>query len=96
MHIISRKKLRNFWSQYPRARRPLDAWYRTTRHAVWDSFDDVKALFRHADRYKRFVIFDIGGNKFRVIAAIHYNRRKVYIRHILTHAEYTRGDWKNE
>lgn len=96
MHIISRKRLREFWSVHPRARGPLDHWYESVRHEEWESFDDVKAVFAHADRYKKFVIFDIGGNKYRLIAAIHYNRRRVYIRHVLTHAEYTRGDWKNE
>lgn len=51
-------------------------------------------MFASADQYHRVVIFNVGGNKYRVIAAVHYNRRKVYIRHVLTHAEYSRGDWK--
>jgi mRNA interferase HigB len=95
-HIISRKKLREFWGRHPRARRPLEVWYQIARHADWESFDDVKAEFPHADQYKRFVIFDVGGNKYRLIAVIHYNRRKVFVRHVLTHADYARGDWKNE
>jgi mRNA interferase HigB len=96
MYVISRKKLREFWSEHARARRPLETWYRFARQAEWETFDDVKAVFPHADRYKRFVIFDIGGNKYRLVAVIHYNRRKVFVRHVLTHADYTRGDWKNE
>jgi mRNA interferase HigB len=95
MHVISRKKLREFWSVHPRARRPLEAWYRIARHAEWETFADVTAVFPTADRYKRFVIFDIGGNKYRLIAAIHYNRGKVFVRHVLTHAEYDGGEWKN-
>lgn len=47
-----------------------------------------------ADKVGKFTVFDIGGNKYRLIAAIHYNRKKVYIRHVLTHAEYDRGKWK--
>ena len=41
-------------------------------------------------------IFDLGGNKLRLIASIHFNRQKIYIRHILTHKEYDKGDWRNE
>ena len=52
-------------------------------------------MFPQTDRYKRFVIFDIGGNKYRLIAEINYTRGKVFIRHMRTHAEYDRGDWKD-
>ncbi len=85
-----------FWTIHPRARSPLDAWYRAVKLAEWESFDDVRANYSHADRYAKFVIFNIGGNKYRLIAAIHYNTGRVYIRHVLTHAEYTRGRWKKE
>jgi mRNA interferase HigB len=54
----------------------------------------VKATFASADRVGRFVVFDIGGNKFRLIAAIHFNRGKLYVRHVLTHADYDTGKWK--
>lgn len=53
-----------------------------------------KATFASADYVEGLTIFDIGGNKFRLIAAIHYNRRKVYIRDVLTHTEYDRNAWK--
>lgn len=96
MHVISKKKLRDFWGQHPRARRPLEAWYQIAKHAEWESFDDVKAVFPSADPYKRWVIFDIGGNKYRLIAVIHYARHKVFVRHVLTHAEYDTDAWKDE
>jgi len=96
MHIISRRKLQNFWKVYPRAERPLDAWYKRARCAEWESLNDVKSIYPRADPYGSLVIFDIGGNKFRLIVAIHYNRRKIFVRHVLTHEEYTRGDWKKE
>lgn len=96
MHVISRKKLRSLWSDQPRAQRPLETWYKTTRKAEWKAFHDVKTALPHADQYEGLVIFDIGGNKFRLIAAIHYNRKKVYVLRVLTHADYSRGDWKNE
>lgn len=96
MHVISRKKLREFWAARPRAQRPLEVWYKATDKAEWKSFHDVKAAFPHADQFEDLVIFDIGGNKFRLIAAIHYNRKKVFVLRVLTHAEYSRGDWKDD
>ena len=58
------------------------------------SFADLKRSFAAVDKVGRFTVFDIGGNKYRLIAAIHYNRKKVYIRNVLTHAAYDRGGWK--
>ena len=96
MHIISKKKLREFWVEHPRAKSPLEAWYQVAKHAEWESFADVRKTFNTADAVGRFVVFDIGGNKYRLIAVIHYDRGKVYIRHVLTHAEYDEGKWKDE
>jgi mRNA interferase HigB len=84
------------WGVHQRARRPLETWYQVARLAEWGSLDEVKAVFRHADQVGRFTVFDIGGNKYRLIAVIHYNRRKLFVRHVLTHAEYDAGDWKYE
>jgi mRNA interferase HigB len=95
VHIISRRKLREFWTIHPRARQPLEDWFRTAKAAEWQSFADVRTTRPDADRYRRFVVFDVGGNKYRVIAALHYNRQKVFVLAVLTHADYTRGDWKN-
>ena len=58
------------------------------------SFAELKRTFRAVDKVGKFTVFDIGGNKFRLVAAIHYNRRKVYIRHVLTHTEYDQDKWK--
>lgn len=94
MHVISKKRLREFWAVHPRAQQPLDAWFKKASKAEWDDFTDVRTMFPHADRYERFVIFDIGGNKYRLIAEINYVRGKVFVRHVLTHVEYARGRWK--
>jgi mRNA interferase HigB len=95
MHVISKKKLREFWERYPNAKPPLEAWYQVARYAEWETFADVRATFNAADRVGRFTVFDIGGNKFRLIAVIHFNRGKLFVRHILTHAGYDDGKWKN-
>ncbi len=95
MRVISPKLLKVFWSVHPDARGPLKEWLKHARAGEWESFDAVKAVFgKRADRYKRFVIFDIGGGKYRLIVAIHYNTGVAYLRHVLTHAEYDRDKWK--
>jgi mRNA interferase HigB len=94
MHVISKKKLREFWEEHPRAKTALEAWYQVTRHAEWGNFADVRAAFNAADQVGKFTVFDIGGNKYRLIAVIHYDRGKVFVRHVLTHAEYDEGSWK--
>ncbi len=96
MHVISRKKLVEFWKKHPAAEGPLKAWNARTRHANWKKFADVREDYPTADQVGRFVVFNIGGNNYRLIAVIHYNRGKVYIRHILTHGEYDDDDWKND
>ena len=96
MHVISKKKLRDFWERYAKAKSPLEAWYQVAKHAEWESFADVRKTFSAADPVGRFVVFDIGGNKYRLIAVIHYNRGKLYVRHVLTHTEYDEGKWKDD
>ena len=88
MHVISKKKLREFWEKHPRAKSPLEAWYQVAKQAEWQNFADVRRTSNTADAVGRFVVFDIGGNKYRLIAVIHYNRQKLFIRHVLTHAQY--------
>ena len=95
MHVISGKKLRAFWSDHPDAESPLRAWLREAEHSDWEKFADVRGSYPHADQVGRLTVFNVGGNKFRLIAAIHYNRAKIYVRHVLTHEQYDRGDWKN-
>lgn len=94
MHIITRTRLMEFAREHPDARAPLNAWFTIVRKTDYTSFADLRTTFLSADQVDRFTIFNIGGNKFRLIAAIHYNRKKVYIRHVLTHAEYDRSAWR--
>jgi mRNA interferase HigB len=96
IHIISKKKLRDFWGRYPKARAPLEVWYQVARHAEWTNFAEVRQSFNSADVVGRFVVFDVGGNKFRLITVIHFNRAKLFVRHVLTHAEYDEGKWKDD
>lgn len=75
---------------------PLAVWYALMSKADFGSFAELKKVFGSVDKVGKFTVFDIGGNKYRLIVAIHFNRRKVYIRHVLTHAEYDRQKWKDE
>jgi mRNA interferase HigB len=79
---------------HPDARSSLLAWYKVVRENDFGSYVDLKRMFASADHVKGFTVFNIAGNKYRLITAMHYNRRKVYIRYILTHAEYDLGKWK--
>jgi len=63
---------------------------------VFAGFNDLRATYASADHVDGLTVFNIGGNKYRLIAAIHYNRKKVFIRAVLTHADYDRGDWKRK
>ncbi len=83
-----------FTQGHPECGPSLDSWYRIVKHSTFASFADVRRVFPSADRVGELTVFNIGGNKARLIAAIHYNRRKIFIRHILTHAEYDRSTWR--
>lgn len=76
------------------ASEPLGIWHSIMSKNDFSSFAELKRVFGSADKVGKFTVFNIGGNKFRLIAAIHYNRRKVYIRHVLTYVEYDREKWK--
>jgi mRNA interferase HigB len=94
MHIVSHAKIVQAQIVYPTCYSALDQWYRLTKRVVWRSFADVKACFPATDKVGDKYVFDIGGNKLRLIAAIHFNVGKVFIRAVLTHSEYDKGGWK--
>ena len=94
MHIISRKALRQFWEQHPDSESALSRWFKIVQQNDFDSFEALRATFPSADKVGDLIVFNIGGNKYRLIASIHFNRGKVYIRHVLTHSAYDRGGWK--
>ena len=83
-----------FARKHPDARVPLSHWYSIVRKTDYASFAELRITFPAADQVEKFTVFNVAGNKFRLIVAIHYNRKKVYIRHVLTHTEYSRGHWR--
>jgi len=96
MHVISEKALRDFWVLHPEAETPLRSWLRVAEHAEWEKFSDVRAQYPSADQVGKLTVFDIGGNKFRLIVVIHFNRGKLYIRSVLTQKDYDRNKWKED
>lgn len=94
MHVITRKRLNEFAEKYPDTRSSLARWYTIMREKRFANLVHLRETFPHADQVGKFTAFNIGGNKVRLIAAVHYNRNKVYIRHVLTHQEYDTGKWK--
>ena len=90
MHVITRKRLNEFAENYPETKR-----YASIKRNNFSSFPNLKAMFPTADQVGKLTVFNVGGNKVCVIAAIHYNRKRIYIRAVLTHGEYDRGKWKD-
>lgn len=90
MHVISKKALGAFWHKHPEAAAPLEAWYRIVCGSSFENFAEIKRAFNSADYVSPYVVFDVGGNNFRVVSVIHFNRKKLYVREVLTHAEYDR------
>lgn len=94
MHVISEKKLREFWTIHPDTEMPLRAWIKKVEGSAGQNFAELRTDYSHADQYERCVVFNIRGNNYRLITAIHYNRSKVFVRFILTHSEYDDEKWK--
>lgn len=92
MHVISKKKLREFWQQHNEEKASLEAWHKVAEHAEWEKPEDVTATYNDTSFVKSFAVFRVSSNC-RVIAMIHFNCGRVYVRHVLTHAEYDKGNW---
>ncbi|KZM40323.1 toxin RelE [Marinomonas sp. SBI22] len=91
MRIISRASLRDFWLQasYRDAEQPLKSWYDEVKKANWKTPQDIKALYRSASFVgNNRVVFNIHGNKYRLIVAVNYAFAMVYVRFVGTHAQY--------
>jgi mRNA interferase HigB len=94
MHVVSHKAIRNFCEEHPQARSAMDRWYRVAKQAAWSSFARVRRTFNTADLVAPHVVFDVGGNKYRIVAEMNFSRRVLFVRGIMTHGEYEKGAWK--
>ena len=96
MRIVSRKAIREATAKHREWGASLNAWFKIASAADWTSFADVRNSWRRSDVVGRFVVFDISHNRCRLIATINYKWRMVYIRQILSHAEYDEKEWLSE
>ena len=95
MRVISMRPLREFWAEHPEAQAPLRRWHWIAKRAAWVDFATLRRDFPNADAVGDYIVFNIGGNKYRLIAEIDHVWGKVFVRAILTHREYDKGDWKS-
>ncbi len=94
MRIISKAAIREFSERHEDAIEPLLHWYHVTKKAAWRNLAETREDFPHADLVENFTVFNVGGNNYRLITVIKYRWKVVYIRYVLTHAEYTKEKWK--
>ena len=97
--MIGLKPLKEFWDYHNDAETPLRLWYKTAKNATWSSLQDVRRTFPHADGVKTkggetLTVFNISGNKFRLICRVRYDYELINVRNVLTHKEYDQGKWK--
>jgi mRNA interferase HigB len=93
LHVISRRKLLDAAERHRELAGPLDVWYRIAKKAEWRNLLEIRRVFPSADSVGRFTVFNIKGNSYRLISEINYHTQKIFLRDVLTHAEYSKGDW---
>ncbi|MCE5231595.1 type II toxin-antitoxin system HigB family toxin [bacterium] len=99
MRILTRKRLNEYCRKYPATRSSLEGWHAIVKAASWKSLADVRKIYPSADAVvvksgRTVTVFNIAGNKSRLLVALHYNRGRAYVLDMLSHAEYDRGNWK--
>jgi len=99
MRVISKARLATFWSKQPRAEKSLRYWYAIVEAARWANIADMRATLRHADPVRvrsgnTLYVFNVGGNLYRIAAAVHFNTQRVYVLRVMTHKEYDGNNWK--
>ena len=99
LHVITVKALKRFGDEHPAARPAMNSVARTLQRARWNCLNDARATFPHADEVKvksrrTVTVLNVGGNNWRLAVAIHYDRQKVFVLKVMTHAEYSREKWK--
>jgi mRNA interferase HigB len=94
MHIISRKRLLEFAIVHADSETALDTWYRIAKAAEWQNLVELKESYPSADLVGIYTVFNIKGNHYRLIGEINYRSGTIFIRDILTHADYDKDKWK--
>jgi mRNA interferase HigB len=96
VRIISPKRIREAIEEHGEWRSSLISWLKIAKSADWKNFPEVKRTWRNCDKVGSCVVFDIQNNRCRLIARVFYEAHRIYILHILSHAEYAKDRWKND
>ena len=101
MRVVKEKFLRDAAEQYPKAAKYLAVWVKTVRAVAWRNLADLRGCYPSADRVlvgskKPVIVFNVCGNTYRLIVAMHFDRQTAYTLRFLTHAEYSKDCWKDE
>lgn len=96
MHVISYRRFREYSESHADVRDAINNWYKIASSANWSNLVEVQSVFPKAEAVGNFTVFNIKGNKYRLIVSIDYEKRLIYIKYILTHAKYDQEEWKND
>ncbi|ETF10175.1 type II toxin-antitoxin system HigB family toxin [Pseudomonas sp. RG1] len=94
MHVFSEKPIREAKEKWPQSASALAQWFRLAKRSCPKDFSAMKSIFPAIDKVGQFHVFDLGGNKLRLIAFVSYRSQRLYIKYVLDHREYDRGKWK--
>ncbi len=96
MRVISKKPLRDFWERHPESKSVLEAWFKNATQVRVSSFAELRQTFASADYVDGITVFNVGGNRYRIAAVVHYEKQRLYVRKVMTHSEYNRNDWRRK
>jgi mRNA interferase HigB len=96
MHLISIRNLRLDSYRYSDTQIVIEEWYKVVKGASWQNLEEVKQIYRDTEAVGNFTVFNIKGNRYRLIVDINYVNQTIYYKYFLTHAEYDKDSWKND
>lgn len=96
MHLIAISRLRAATEQFPDVATQIEDWYAVVKVVEWQSLIEVQQTYASAEAVENFTVFNIKGNRYRLIVSINYQKQLVYFKYFLTHSEYDKDNWKND
>lgn len=96
MHLIAVSRLREAAAQFPDVATQIADWYAIVKAANWQNLAEVQQTYKTAEAVGNFTVFNIKGNRYRLIVSINYQKQIIYFKYFLTHAEYDKDTWKND
>jgi mRNA interferase HigB len=96
VHVFSRAILREFCEKHADSCQALYAWYRLAGKATWQNLAEVQSVYPSAEAVGNFTVFNIKGNKYRLIVDLVYSEQRIFVKYVLTHAEYDKDRWKDD